>query len=229
VNDVQRAQPPGGAGREDEIGIAVRGGPDEAIIEVRDTGPGIRPEVRERIFEPFVTTKAVGEGTGLGLFVCRNLVTELKGTIEVESGEGGGALFRVRLPRLKSPSPRQGARVLLIDDNVNLGRVMASALNMQKHHTVVLSSGREAVEHLVRGESYDVVFCDLMMADVSGMDVYEELKRRRPGAEAALVFMTGGAFTDRARAFLEMVPNERLQKPFDICAQVERLLERRGP
>jgi PAS domain S-box-containing protein len=211
-----------------EIRVRVAGSRGEAIIEVTDSGPGITPELTERIFEPFVTTKPVGMGSGLGLFVCRNLIAELNGKIEAENITAGGARFKVIVPRLAAPQSRRGARVLVIDDNVNLGRVMASALELQRHQVSVVHSGREAVEQLVGGAAFDVIFCDLMMADVSGMDVYDELKRRRPGAEDGLVFMTGGAFTDRAQRFLASVPNERLQKPFDICAQVERLLERRG-
>ncbi|MBK7857165.1 MAG: PAS domain-containing protein [Archangiaceae bacterium] len=221
VQQVQR-------GSHHEIRVRVAAVRDEALIEVTDTGPGIAPEVRENIFEPFVTTKPVGEGSGLGLFVCRNLVAELKGKIEAESPSHGGARFRVRLPRAPTPERRQGARVLVIDDNVNLGRVMASALELQQHQVTVMHTGREAVEHLASGQRYDVIFCDLMMADVSGMDVYDELEARQSGAAGALVFMTGGAFTERAQKFLASVSNERLQKPFDICAQVERILARRG-
>ncbi len=221
VRDVER---PGGH----VVRVATRAEPHDAVVEVADTGAGVKPELLERIFEPFVTTKAVGEGTGLGLFVCRNLVSELKGRIEVENRREGGAVFRVRLPAEAPATRPEGARVLLIDDNVNLGRVMASALELAKHHVVVVQSGREAVERLTSGEHFDLVFCDLMMRDVSGMDVYEELKVKRPGAERALVFMTGGAFTDRARRFLDSVPNEWLQKPFDVCEQVARLLRSRA-
>ncbi|MBL8957345.1 MAG: response regulator [Myxococcaceae bacterium] len=221
VRDVER---PGGH----EIRITTRAEGADAVIEVSDTGPGVKAGLAERIFEPFVTTKPVGEGTGLGLFVCRNLVSELKGRIEVDQRREGGAVFRVRLPAEVAKQTREGAHILIIDDNVNLGRVMASALELAKHHSVVVQSGREAIERLTHGESYDVVFCDLMMKDVSGMDVYEELKAKKPGAEAALVFMTGGAFTDRARRFLSSVPNTWLQKPFDICEQVARLLEGKG-
>ncbi len=221
----------------DEIGIAVRGDGDSVVIEVSDTGPGIPVNLGDRIFEPFVTTKPVGEGTGLGLFVCRNLVHELGGTIEAQNRPQGGAVLRVRLPRAiaeaeTSPAPlataARRARVLIIDDNVNLGRVMAQALEHERHHSEVVHTGREAIERLAAGDAFDVVFCDLMMKDMTGMDVFVELQRRRPGAEAALVFMTGGAFTERARSFLASVGNPWLQKPFDVCEQLSQLLGRRG-
>lgn len=223
IHAVREIERPGGH----EIRVSTRVDGADAVVEVADTGKGVPPELMDRIFEPFVTTKAVGEGTGLGLFVCRNLIGELRGRIEVDNRSEGGAVFRVRIPAAEPAKRHEGARVLVIDDNVNLGRVMASALDLQRYQTKVVHSGREAVDVLTSGESFDLVFCDLMMKDVSGMDVYEELKKRRPGAEAALVFMTGGAFTDRARKFLDSVPNVRLQKPFDICDQVARLLQRR--
>jgi signal transduction histidine kinase/CheY-like chemotaxis protein len=219
-----------------EIGLTIHSDRARIVAEVSDTGPGIPASLRGRIFEPFVTTKPVGEGTGLGLFVSRNLVHELGGTIDAENGPGGGAVLRVTLPRLASgtvpaaeppaaSAPR--ARVLIIDDNVNLGRVMADALEGDRHEVAVVHTGREAVERLGGGEQFDVVLCDLMMKDMSGMDVYDELKRRRPGAEGALVFMTGGAFTEPARKFLASVQNSWIQKPFDVCEQVSRLLAAR--
>jgi signal transduction histidine kinase/ActR/RegA family two-component response regulator len=219
-----------------QIGLSVRVDGHSVVAEVSDTGPGFPDGMRERVFEPFVTTKPIGEGTGLGLFVCRNLVTDLGGTIEAENRSQGGALIRVRLPH--APAAAQvpasdtaaastRARVLLIDDNVSLGRVMADALAADQHHAEVLQSGREAIERLAAGAEYDLVLCDLMMRDMSGMDVYEELRKRRPGAEGTLVFMTGGAFTDAARHFLASVPNSWIQKPFDVCEQVSRLLSQR--
>jgi len=216
-----------------EISVRIKTDRLNVIVEVADSGPGIPRELLPRLFEPFVTTKAIGEGTGLGLFVCRNLVHELGGSIEASNRPQGGALLTVMLPRLASglgpaPEPVKGvpvrARILLIDDNVNLGRVMVDALSGEQHHAEVARSGREAVEKLSAGAQFDVVFCDLMMKDMSGMDVYEELKRVRPGAENALVFMTGGAFTEPARKFLASVPNPWIQKPFDVCEQVSRLL-----
>ncbi len=77
---------------------AARGPAGEVRIEIEDNGPGIAPEVRDRLFEPFVTTKPVGEGTGLGLAVCRGLVDAVGGTISVAAGGGGGARFVIELP-----------------------------------------------------------------------------------------------------------------------------------
>jgi signal transduction histidine kinase len=88
------------AGREGgRISLRARAeGPDRVRIEVEDDGPGIEPSVRDRLFEPFVTTKPVGEGTGLGLAVCRGLVESAGGEIAVDPSYEGGARFYVVLP-----------------------------------------------------------------------------------------------------------------------------------
>jgi signal transduction histidine kinase len=74
-----------------------------AVLEVKDTGPGIEPELKERIFEPFFTTKAEGEGTGLGLSLSRDFVRQFGGDLECESEQGEGSIFRVRLPLEPAP------------------------------------------------------------------------------------------------------------------------------
>jgi two-component system, cell cycle sensor histidine kinase and response regulator CckA len=205
----------------------------DAVVEIRDTGRGIPPEVLGRIFDPFFTTKPVGVGTGIGLAICHNIVTGLGGDIEVESAPGAGATFRVRLPahrgahlvaapRGQAPG-REGvrrARILIVDDEIEVGRLLAHFL--EAHDVSVVSRGRDAIERLER-EAFDVVFCDVMMPDVGGIELHEALRRRRPGAERRIVFMTGGAFTAQARAFLDGVPNPCIDKPFDLDA-IDRAL-----
>jgi signal transduction histidine kinase len=93
VNNACQAMQSGG-----EIGVLTRVSPPWAILEVKDTGPGVAAEVREHIFEPFFTTKAEGEGTGLGLSLSRDFVRQFGGDLECESDPGAGSLFRVRLP-----------------------------------------------------------------------------------------------------------------------------------
>jgi signal transduction histidine kinase len=94
VNAAQ-AMPEGG-----RIFVSTRADGDEAVLVVRDTGQGMAPEVRERIFQPFFTTKPVGEGTGLGLSVVHGIIADHKGHIHVESEPGQGSTFIVRLPRI---------------------------------------------------------------------------------------------------------------------------------
>ncbi len=250
-------------------------------LEVSDTGTGIPEALLPRIFDPFVTTKAVGQGTGLGLSICHNIVTSLGGTIEVESEEGRGTTFRIELeaaarmslppvaistptpvlspflrstsqpverapvavaepapvvsaaeraPSLPVPEPAklpsaaaepsfssmppsvdgEPLRVLVIDDDPGVSRALSRML--REHKTTLAEGGQPGIDLLLR-EDFDVVLCDLMMPDVSGMDVYEKVRTVRPEIASRIVFITGGAHTAEGRAFLERVPNPKLDKP----------------
>jgi CheY-like chemotaxis protein len=195
------------------------------VVEVHDTGCGIPRENLAGIFDPFFTTKDVEEGTGLGLSICHAIVTGLGGRITVDSEVGRGSIFRVALPpaglRREEPespsvdtaSHRRG-RVLVVDDEVAVGTAMGRVL--QREHTVVIEAdAREALARLAH-EDFDVIFCDLMMPAMSGVEFYETLARSNPAAARRVVFMTGGAFTARSTNFLESVANVSIAKPFDV-------------
>jgi PAS domain S-box-containing protein len=201
-----------------------------AVVEVRDTGAGIPPEIRERIFEPFFTTKPVGEGTGIGLAICRGIVSAHGGEIGVESELGKGSSFRVTLPSVgprtapaeaaakaapvEGSAPRRG-RLLVIDDEVRLGKAIAHELSSE-HDAELATSGGEALALFQRGERFDVILCDLFMPSMPGMALYAELRRIAPGQADRMIFLTGGAFTAGARKFLAEVSNRSLEKPFDM-------------
>jgi PAS domain S-box-containing protein len=219
---------PEGSERAHEVRITVRAdGASNVVIQVSDTGTGMSRAVLERAFEPFFTTKPADSGTGLGLSVCLGIVQGLGGTLTAESDVGRGSTFTVTLPTsepttVSAPVPRSSrARVLVVDDEPIIARRLADIL--VEHDVVVVTSGREAITRL-REERFDVVFCDLMMSDVTGMQVFEDLTGRDPTLASRFIFMTAGAYTPSARAFLDRVPNPRLDKPF-YEDQVRRLLE----
>lgn len=214
-----------GRANENELLVRTRSTDDGRVcVEVKDTGCGIPPENLSRIFDPFFTTKAVGSGTGIGLSVCHGVITHMGGVIEVDSEPGRGSTFRVLLPvaelvaaQPSSPvalKPARRARILVVDDDVLLGLAVRRAL-VGLHEVEVLSDGRTAVELLCgpEGASFELVLCDLMMPDFSGVDVHEAVAARAPQVAARMVFMTGGAFTPAARAFVARVPNRTLEKP----------------
>jgi PAS domain S-box-containing protein len=192
------------------------------VVEVRDTGVGIRREDAPHVFEPFFTTKPPGAGTGLGLPICHHIVTSLGGTIETFPNEPRGTCFRVTLPAADGPhmtsrpaSPRpavDGARVLIVDDEAPLAAVCAAELD--GYETAVVHGGRQAIERIDAGETFDAIVCDLLMPDRTGVDVFEHLRAHHPGAERRIVFMTGGAPTRGAKELLERAPNPCLEKPF---------------
>jgi signal transduction histidine kinase len=220
-------------GRMEENEIAIRTGRDgdgRVTVEVRDTGSGISPEVRKRLFTPFFTTKAAGVGTGLGLSICHRIVSELGGTITVESEVGVGSCFRVHLEPVEAavanesdtPTPvgehaaRRGS-VLVVDDEPMLG-VLTRRILEGAHDVETTTSAQEALDWIRDGRRFDLIICDLMMPAMTGMDLYEELEAVAPDQARLMVFLTGGAFTPRGRQFLERVPNLCLDKPIDIAA-----------
>jgi ligand-binding sensor domain-containing protein/signal transduction histidine kinase/CheY-like chemotaxis protein len=209
-----------------------------AVVEVSDTGTGIAPEVLPRIFEPFFTTKAVGVGTGLGLSICHSYVQTMGGDIHVRSEVGQGTTFQVVLPpapedpvlslgRAMSVSPAGGAergRLLIIDDEPMLTAALSRMLGAD-HEVVAHTSARTALERLRAGERYTLILCDLMMPEMTGMELYETLVRELPAQAERVVFLTGGAFTEAARRFLESTPRPCLDKPFEPDALRLRVRE----
>jgi signal transduction histidine kinase len=193
-------------------------------IEISDTGKGMGPEVLAQLFQPFFTTKPIGVGTGLGLSICRGIIEELGGEITVESQLSRGTTVRVVLPASQSmPAPRQSnpipasprrARVLVIDDEPALCQIVNRVLSPE-HDVIVAQNARSALQLLVTDSEIDVVLCDLMMPEMSGMDFHARLMETAPELAERVVFLTGGAFSSRAAQFLDRVPNTRLDKPFD--------------
>ncbi len=196
----------------------------QVAVEVQNTGGKIPYDQVGRLFDPSFTTKAVGAGTGLGLSICKSIVEAHRGTITVSSDDAGTS-FRVVLPvgvaepvavDDRAPSPRcdRSGRILIIEDEPLTAKVISRVL-AQSHQVVTCAAASEALAHLTRGERFDAIVCDLMMPDLSGMDMYAELVRERPALAPKMIFVTGGASTQRAHDFLASVPNPRLTKPFD--------------
>lgn len=229
VNAAQAIAPGNVAGN--SIRISTRMGFDgRVVIDIRDTGPGMSEETCRRLFTPFFTTKPVGSGTGLGLAICQRIVESLGGTILVESELGKGTCFSVRLPAAEIrpeaelgagcclPEPDSGGargRVLVIDDNSivlqSAGRVLRS-----EHDLTLLDRAPKAVELIERGERFDVILCDLMMPEMTGMEFNAWLERHDPRQAEKVIFLTGGAFTHEAQAFLDAQARQRFEKPFDL-------------
>jgi PAS domain S-box-containing protein len=216
-----------GAAHENEIRLVLRTDQKgQVVVEIRDSGHGIPEEHMARLFEPFFTTKDVGEGTGLGLFICHRIVSDLGGAIEVESSLGAGTVFRVILPASGAPSERLEAaverpsqplrrgRILVVDDDTLVARALYRLLS-EHHDVIALTSAGDALARLERGERFDLIFCDLMMPVTTGVEFHERLRELALDQAERTIFITGGAFTDASRKFLETTANDRLEKPFD--------------
>lgn len=211
---------------------------DRVCIDIEDNGPGIPDAILPRIFDPFFTTKPIGEGTGLGLSICQSIVTSLGGDI-VCSRLTRGTGFRVCLPvattgskapEVQVPSaPQVGqrrGRILVVDDEDHVSRAIERLLAAE-HDVTIVSDVRDAQARLlVRVEDYDVIFCDLMMPHVTGMDLFRQVVQERPDVARRFVFITGGATSEQISSFLNAVSNDRIDKPFSN-SHLKRLTRRR--
>jgi two-component system NtrC family sensor kinase len=229
---------PEGHYSEHRITVSVRPQGDGAALTVTDTGRGIPPDVLPRIFDPFFTTRRVGGGMGMGLAICRDIVAALGGCIAVHSEPGQGTTVEVRLPRAEPLPPEEfpvqlappssGRRVLAVDDEPRVLDLLRRLL--RGHELVTAANGREALERLRTDRGFDLILCDLMMPELTGMDVYQTVGECWPELRERIVFITGGAFTPDTQRFLQQVGNAVLTKPFEpahvrdlVTAASERL------
>jgi PAS domain S-box-containing protein len=220
------------------IRLAARAQPDGKVaVEVSDTGCGIGASDLPRVFEPFFTTKA-GTGTGLGLSICRTIVHALGGRIDVRSQPGAGTTVRVLLPGLDparpgTPPPVRTepvavprSRVLVVDDERLVGASLRRALGTE-HDVTVVASPRMALRLFEQGERFDAVLTDLVMPDMTGLELHRAIVRVAPALGGRVLFMTAGAFTEEARRAMEIAPGACLEKPVkldDLRAALARVL-----
>jgi signal transduction histidine kinase/CheY-like chemotaxis protein len=217
---------PEGRAETNQIRVATRHEDERVVIEIADTGVGMSSELLQQVFTPFFSTRPAGIGTGLGLPICRRLVEDIGGELRVASKPGKGSTFTVLLPVAEqpndpppaskpfpsSPDPRRG-RVLVIDDDPMVSAVVRRTLS-QDHDIVTSNRTEQALDLLRGGERFDVILCDVMMPNMTGVDFWHELERFAPEETRRIVFLTGGAFAPQARQFLESVPNLHIDKPF---------------
>ena len=219
---------PEGRASEHEVRVSAGLAGGRVVIEVQDTGGGFRPEHLPHLFEPYAERSPIAPG--LGLAVCHGVVIAAGGVLDVRSAPGRGSTFRVTLP-VAPPAPvvakttvsAPRGRVLVLDDDPLVGRSMARLLQAA-HEVTVLTSPSEALARLERGERWDAILCDLMMPELSGMDVAERLSRTAPHVLPRIVYLTGGAFTERARKFLAE-GRPFLEKPVEAQALRDRVAE----
>ncbi|MDY7228203.1 response regulator [Hyalangium rubrum] len=217
---------PDGRVHENEIRVVTRRESAESVrVEIHDTGPGVPVELHERIFEPFFTTKPVGVGTGLGLSICRRLIVEMGGSVGVENHEGRGSVFWVRLRTAEaavSAAPGEsveqlarGLNVLIIDDEVPVARAIKRLLGEQCEVTA-LARAQEALRLITSGRRFDAILCDMLMPEMSGPQFHEALGQLDPEQAQRITFMSGGAFSEEARSFLDRTQASCIEKPIDM-------------
>ncbi|HEY0992652.1 MAG TPA: response regulator [Kofleriaceae bacterium] len=217
------------------ISTSIDPGGTRVVVDIADTGTGIPLDVRPRLFTPFFSTKPVGVGTGLGLAISHRIITQFGGTITYDTEVGKGTEFHIALPIAggaamphttqkiwtRTPAVRRG-NVLVIDDEESLAQAIRRFLSVE-HNVTAVYRARDALDLLELGTRYDVILCDLMMPQITGMELHTEIVRIDPQQATRIVFLTGGAFTPSARDFLVGATNRRIEKPFDL-KEVRRLV-----
>ena len=202
-------------------------------VAVSDTGCGIRPEDLERIFEPFFTTKGVGEGTGLGLSQVFGFVKQSGGEIGVDSDPGRGATFTLYLPRVagvaaedRREEDRQqidghGTCVLVVEDNQDVGSFATQTLEELGYRSVLAADAQAALAALAENaDRFDVVFSDVVMPGMNGIDLAQEIHRRHRGMPVVLTSGYSHVLAQNGTHGFEL-----LQKPYSI-EDLSRVLQR---
>jgi PAS domain S-box-containing protein len=208
------------------------------VLTVSDTGPGMEPEVMERIFEPYFTTKAQGEGTGLGLAVVHGIVKAHRGTVQVRSIPGRGSLFRVFLPLaqgegLPLPAPAvnagagRGERILLVDDEPAVVEMASTMLaNLGYRVRAFTDAGQALDAFLAAPGGFDLVITDQTMPRMTGAELARALLGLRPGLP---VILCSGFAGDLGPGELEAIGVRRfLAKPIerqDLASCVRQALD----
>ena len=208
------------------LGAALEVPPGEFVeLTVADTGSGMPPEVRARIFEPFYTTKGLGKGTGLGLSMVHGIVKQSGGGITVDTKPGSGTTFHIFLPRYVGPASamqtrpgivgrkRGHERVLLVEDEDALRNVVKRVLVAAGYTVYPTADAAEALLVCKQlGSQVDIVLTDVVMPGMSGREMAELLAPMCPTAK--VIFMSG--YTDEMLEHYGVLGQRFLRKPFDI-------------
>ncbi len=214
------------------------------VVTIADDGIGMTADAKDRVFEPFYTTKPIGVGTGLGLSICYGIVTKLGGSIGIESGpdlgttvtielepEAGGVAADGRASTVQEVTgqPVPPSRILVVDDDPSVVGIVRRLL--KRHEVVTATGAQQALDLLAQDGSFDVILCDVMMPDITGLDLFARLEQNSPALLRKLVFMTGGAFTQEAQEFIDRIDQPCLEKPFshgELDQAIDQVVRGRG-
>ena len=216
-------------GRHHRLTVRTRRSGDAIRIEIEDTGSGVPANLLERIFNPFFTTKPTGHGTGLGLSISLGIVREHEGRIWAENAAQGGARFVVELPvivpRTSGDFPATLAahpvgdslHILVVDDEASVRVALQRYLAASGHDVETTASGQDALALLRAGE-YDAVIVDMRMPDLSGEQLFEELRAADREHAERVIFTTGDLVSEQMRRFLDGSGRPCVPKPFEFSS-----------
>jgi two-component system, NtrC family, sensor kinase len=213
VHAVSQLEP--GLPRRIRLETAIQNG--TAVLRVGDSGPGVPPHLISYLFTPFFTTKAPGEGTGLGLSLSYGLVKAHGGLLSYEAPQDGGAEFRINLPAYQSPdhrpAPAAGQRILVVDEDPGVHRLLSALFTPQGHVVEAVRSGSQGLLMLQERE-FDLIVADAMAAVGPSELFVQALAAQRPETCGRLVLGVS-ANGEAAEAALE-AGVRRTRKPFSL-------------
>ncbi|KQZ64709.1 histidine kinase [Sphingopyxis sp. Root1497] len=210
--------------------------PAALAVQVIDTGCGMSPDVLERVFDPFYTTKPAGQGTGLGMSQVFAFCRQSDGEVQIQSTEGEGTSVAMLLPVIKRPeampteivaSPvaateaaSEALHILVVEDDPRVLTATVEAVEELGHRAVACNDPRDAAA-LVEKHGFDLILSDVLMPDLTGPELVAELKQRWPGL--AVLFVTG--FAGDASEVAAFGDHDVLRKPFTLT-QLDQAIRR---
>lgn len=218
-----------------------------AVVDVQDDGPGVPLALAGQIFEPFFSTKEVGQGTGLGLSIALGIAEAHGGSLSLAPA-ASGACFRLSLPATVAPAapalqPSQKAepgpstpettpvrRALIVDDEPSL-RDLLKRLLVKRGFAVEVADDGAIAAGLIAEAEFDIIFCDIQMPRMGGMALHDTIRQRQPQQLAAFVFISGDILNAELRQFADRAQAPLLSKPFGIAkldAVLAQVLARRA-
>jgi len=255
VVNARDAMPNGGSitirtrnvGEGEASGLTYTGMPaaDYVLLEVEDTGTGMTPEIMEKIFEPFFSTKELGKGTGLGLSTVYGIIKQTGGFIYPESEVGRGTVFRIYLPRHVAAEGETVARtstaavvkdltgherILLVEDEDNVRSFSARALRTTGYEVFEADSGEQALEVLDDiGGQIDLMVSDVVMPEMDGPALLIQVRKKLPNLK--VIFVSGYAEENVRQDIADDQSVEFLAKPYSldqINSKVKEVLGKGG-
>jgi two-component system NtrC family sensor kinase len=202
---------------------------DHVFVSVSDTGPGVAEIYRDRVFDPFFSTKEIGKGTGLGLSICHGIIESHGGSIWLERTEGRGATFAFALPlgtstealketppKEPEPSPLEDRKkVLVVDDEPDVLYVLEEGLRSDTLLVYPAQGGEEALRQMEK-RRFDLILADVKMPKMDGREFYERVREKDPELARRIVFITGDVLSPDTREFIDQTGNASVMKPFSL-------------
>lgn len=238
INAAQAIEP--GQVSKNKINIKAFVDDNFVVVEISDTGSGIPKKIQSNLYQPFFTTKPIGQGTGLGLSICQSILSRYEGKISFISEINEGTTFKVTFPisteelkkslaatKKKPRSPIKKGRILMIDDDLVLLETVAEAIS-KNFDPVPVSRAESALDLIRKGEHFDAILCDLMMPDVGGIEFYARLKVEAPILCDRTIFLTGGSFTAATDYFLSQPEIKFCEKPIssnELCDLLSNIIK----